>query len=146
MDVKDALTPREVGLTHELIDQLAERISQEEDLLALDDAKLMEDDTGIRSRIVYISSLINLERYLRTTVHGDELEKQARISMMYIKHAEANNLKVLQVGRSLADQVLSKKVDEAREALLNIAEYRAQRILSEQTQKTKPRRSETPEA
>ena len=137
--VEEALSPRDVGLTHELIDQLAERIGQEVDLLALDDAKLMEDDTGIRSRIVYVTSLINLERYLRKRFHTPEdVEKQARVSMMYIKHAEANNLKVLQVGRSLADQVLSKKVDDVRDSLLNVAEWRAQRKLSEKTEETSP--------
>lgn len=101
-----------------------------DDLEAMDEVVLAETDHASRHRLVYVCSLLRLLGFLRTSPPTwDHAEKQARLGLGYIKHAEAQGLKALQLGRATSDKAIAAEVASLRQELAQIAHAKAKYTL-----------------
>ncbi len=110
-----------------------------EDLTVYPDDELGSRDTVVQSRITYVVSLLRLLSFLKKkALTWDDAEKQARLSLAYIKHAESKGLDALQPGRTSGDDRLLEDIALMKRQLDEHVEYRAKALIAEQNaQKTK---------
>lgn len=95
------------------------------DLAKMDERELMKTDTVAQARRLYVGSLLRLWHYLARPPYdiGDE-EKQARVALGFIKHAEGSRSLSVHLGRTVSDETLAEEVDKLKQDLMRVMSKR----------------------
>ena len=111
-----------------------------EDLTTLADDEIARDNTVSQSRLTYAVSLRRLTAFLRKAPASfDQADKQARLALAYIRHAEGANLTTLHLGPTAQDERLVEQVAEMRREIGQLSEKRAQVLLMEGRSRRAPK-------
>lgn len=95
------------------------------DLSKMGDRELMKTDTVAQARRLYVGSLLRLWHYLsRAPANIEEEEKQARLGLGFIKHAEGSRSLSVHLGRTISDENLANEVNTLKQDLLKVLKKR----------------------
>ena len=96
------------------------------DLAVVPEADLATIDTVAKNRVLYVLAILKAINFLKLPgATFDAREAQAKVALAYIRHAEAQNLAGLQIGRTKSDSALESEIDTLRQQMDRLVEHKA---------------------
>lgn len=112
-----------VVIPKEIVEKLKSKTT---DLRGIPKEVFDQVDTVAVSRHLYTAALVRyLDALLRPVSSFSERVVQARLGWDFVRHADRNQLSILQIGRTAGDKELAKALQTVRNDIARVAEKRA---------------------